>query len=221
MKACRVVILLAMILGLFGMVACGGGGSEDLVRPQLSHSELVLSVGETASISVSGASAVTATPSDGRIISVSVSGTGISVVALAPGAATVKVDAAGNWLQCRVTVVADDSPYSYDAELADATSRYESSSLSLVYDDDTPGIIFSMDDAGNLEILSLDTGADVRFLPGGEYGQGILENAILTVNGNAVELSEARVERCDASGLWLNLTVAGSGEHVVLVVTGL
>lgn len=218
----RIIILLIVAVVVLVLVAsCGGDDRQELVRPQLSQSALSIVEGEEACLSVSSAQNVTATVSDESVISVSVSGCEIRVKALAPGTASVKVNADGHWLQCNVTVVA--APYSFEAELDDNTPRFVSETLSLRYSDDTPGIIFTRDDTdGAIGILSLDSGAYVEFTPGCErYGLGVLENAALTVNGKSVELSVAIVERYDDSGLWLNLEETGTGNHIVLVLSGL
>ncbi len=215
-----IFIILALLVLILS--ACGGNDDNvEILRPQLSQSSLTINEGETARLTVSSAQQVTAKVSDETVISVNVSGCDILVKALAQGNAVVKIDADGHWLQCPVTVIASDKPYDFTPELSNSKSRYTSQSLSLVYDD-TPGVIFTLSHNGIIEILDLDSGANIVFNPGvSEYTLGTLENASLIVNGVVKTLSEAIVERCDNSGVWLNLTVADSCEHIVLVITDL
>ncbi len=224
MMKLRIIFQLILAVAiLMALASCGGDEHQELVRPQLSQTALSMVEGDEAYLSVSSVQNVTATVSDENIISVSVSGNEIKVNALTPGIASVKVDADGHWLQCSVTVIDDNKPYSFGHELSDNTPRYESELLSLQYNDDTPGVIFTRDYSnGEIEILSLESGAYIVFNPGcGKYESGALENATLTVNGKSVKLSVAIVEQVNESGVWLNLEEAETGKHIVLVLTGL
>lgn len=218
MKHAAVISVLFIVMML---LSCGEDEHRDeVVRPQLSRTSVTMTVGETVGLTVENAQQIAVTVSDGNVVSASVSGNVITLVGRAAGDVVLKINADGSWLQCRVTVVAGE--YSYESELTNAVSRYVSESLSLVYGDDTPGIIFSMDDAGNIEVLSLADGSYVVFKPGTSgYSATVLDEAELSVNGIGVALAEARVERCDNTGVWLNLTSAVTGEHIVLVVTDL
>ena len=162
------------------------------------------------------------------MVSVNVTDNYITITALKAGECNVRITADGHRLQCRVIVVDNSTPeeddssepedeYDFSAELQDATSRYVSSELEITYG---VGVLFSVENGNNVSILNLDTGDNINFRFEGNIAMGVLSNPQLKVQGNVIELTQAKVEQLNASGMWIHITTA-TNEHITLVVTDL
>lgn len=93
-----------------------------------------------------------------------------------------------------------------DAVLGDAAVRYVSSALTLEYQ--TGGVIYSYDsDVCCYSLVDITTGASVEFRSALADGPGPLADAVLTVNGVAMELVETELVKTDGAGTrWIKMT---------------
>ena len=216
-------ILLVLYALLF--VSCSSDNKE--IVPSLSQEEVAMIVGNQTIITVNNADNVSASVNS-SVVSVNVTDNYITITALKAGECNVRITADGHRLQCRVIVVDNSTPeeddssepeedYDFSAELQDATSRYVSSELEIIYG---VGVLFSVENGNNVSILNLDTGDNINFRFEGNIAMGVLSNPQLKVQGNVIELTQAKVEQLNASGMWIHITTA-TNEHITLVVTDL
>lgn len=219
-----VIILLSIIIfGSFVSSCCDEEPSPvERLRPTLSTSTLKLEVGDSAVIHVSNTELISSvTITSTHVISLQVKEFEIIVKALAKGNAIIDVNADGVRLRCSVEVVESEVPISdFSEELDDNSCRFVSPILLLNYD--TPGTIFSKSKDGIIEVRSLITSDHIVFYPGSaELIEGNLPNAKIQINGNAIEIKQAILERISQDGsMWLNILDSG-GNRMVLVVTDL
>ena len=220
----RLINILLVLYALL-IVSCSSDNKE--IVPSLSQEEVAMIVGKQTIITVNNADNVSASVSS-SVVSVNVTDNYITITALKAGECNVRITADGHRLQCRVIVVDNSTPeeddssepeedYDFSAELQDATSRYVSSELEIIYG---VGVLFSVENGNNVSILNLDTGDNINFRFDGNVAMGVLSNPQLKVQGNVIELTQAKVEQLNASGMWIHITTA-TNEHITLVVTDL
>ena len=220
----RLINILLVLYALL-IVSCSSDNKE--IVPSLSQEEVAMIVGNQTIITVNNADNVSASVSS-SVVSVNVIDNSIGITALKAGECNVRITADGHRLQCRVIVVDNSTPeeddssepeedYDFSAELQDATSRYVSTELEIIYG---VGVLFSVENGNNVSILNLDTGDNVNFRFEGNIAMGVLSNPQLKVQGNVIELTQAKVEQLNASGMWIHITTA-TNEHITLVVTDL
>lgn len=220
----RLINILLVLYALL-IVSCSSDNKE--IVPSLSQEEVAMTVGNQTIITVNNADNVSASVSS-SVVSVNVIDNSIGITALKAGECNVRITADGHRLQCRVIVVDNSTPeeddssepeedYDFSAELQDATSRYVSTELEIIYG---VGVLFSVENGNNVSILNLDTGDNVNFRFEGNIAMGVLSNPQLKVQGNVIELTQAKVEQLNASGMWIHITTA-TNEHITLVVTDL
>lgn len=214
-----------LVLYALLIVSCSSDNKE--IVPSLSQEEVAMIVGNQTIITVNNADNVSASVNS-SVVSVNVTDNYITITALKAGECNVRITADGHRLQCRVIVVDNSTPeeddssepeedYDFSAELQDATSRYVSSELEIIYG---VGVLFSVENGNNVSILNLDTGDNINFRFEGNIAMGVLSNPQLKVQGNVIELTQAKVEQLNASGMWIHITTA-TNEHITLVVTDL
>ena len=220
----RLINILLVLYALL-IVSCSSDNKE--IVPSLSQEEVAMIVGNQTIITVNNADNVSASVSS-SVVSINVTDNYITITALKAGECNVRITADGHRLQCRVIVVDNSTPeeddssepeedYDFSAELQDATSRYVSSELEIIYG---VGVLFSVENGNNVSILNLDTGDNINFRFDGNVAMGVLSNPQLKVQGNVIELTQAKVEQLNASGMWIHITTA-TNEHITLVVTDL
>lgn len=222
----RLINILLVLYALL-IVSCSSDNKE--IVPSLSQEEVAMIVGNQTIITVNNADNVSASVNS-SVVSVNVTDNYITITALKAGECNVRITADGHRLQCRVVVVDDsqqeeeqekpeepEEDYDFSAELQDATSRYVSTELEIIYG---VGVLFSVENGNNVSILNLDTGDNVNFRFEGNIAMGVLSNPQLKVQGNVIELTQAKVEQLNASGMWIHITTA-TNEHITLVVTDL
>ena len=220
----RLINILLVLYALL-IVSCSSDNKE--IVPSLSQEEVAMIVGNQTIITVNNADNVSASVSS-SVVSINVTDNYITITALKAGECNVRITADGHRLQCRVIVVDNSTPeeddssepeedYDFSAELQDATSRYVSSELEITYG---VGVLFSVENGNNVSILNLDTGDNINFRFEGNIAMGVLSNPQLKVQGNVIELTQAKVEQLNASGMWIHITTA-TNEHITLVVTDL
>lgn len=220
----RLINILLVLYALL-IVSCSSDNKE--IVPSLSQEEVAMIVGNQTIITVNNADNVSASVNS-SVVSVNVTDNYITITALKAGECNVRITADGHRLQCRVIVVDNSTPeeddssepeedYDFSAELQDATSRYVSSELEIIYG---VGVLFSVENGNNVSILNLDTGDNINFRFEGNIAMGVLSNPQLKVQGNVIELTQAKVEQLNASGMWIHITTA-TNEHITLVVTDL
>lgn len=216
-----------ILLVLFALVIVSCGSDNKEIVPSLSQETIAMTVGEHKTVIVNNADNVSASVNS-SVVSVNVTDNYITITALKAGECNVRITADGHRLQCRVIVVDNSTPeeddssepeedYDFSAELQDATSRYVSTELEITYG---VGVLFSVENGNNVSILNLDTGDNVNFRFDGNVAMGVLSNPQLKVQGNVIELTQAKVEQLYASGMWIHITTA-TNEHITLVVTDL
>ena len=216
-----------ILLVLFALVIVSCGSDNKEIVPSLSQETIAMTVGEHKTVIVNNADNVSASVNS-SVVSVNVTDNYITITALKAGECNVRITADGHRLQCRVIVVDNSTPeeddssepedeYDFSAELQDATSRYVSSELEITYG---VGVLFSVENGNNVSILNLDTGDNINFRFEGNIAMGVLSNPQLKVQGNVIELTQAKVEQLNASGMWIHITTA-TNEHITLVVTDL
>ena len=216
-----------ILLVLFALVIVSCGSDNKEIVPSLSQETIAMTVGEHKTVIVNNADNVSASVNS-SVVSVNVTDNYITITALKAGECNVRITADGHRLQCRVIVVDNSTPeeddssepeedYDFSAELQDATSRYVSSELEIIYG---VGVLFSVENGNNVSILNLDTGDNINFRFDGNVAMGVLSNPQLKVQGNVIELTQAKVEQLNASGMWIHITTA-TNEHITLVVTDL
>ena len=216
-----------ILLVLFALVIVSCGSDNKEIVPSLSQETIAMTVGEHKTVIVNNADNVSASVNS-SVVSVNVTDNYITITALKAGECNVRITADGHRLQCRVIVVDNSTPeeddssepeedYDFSAELQDATSRYVSSELEIIYG---VGVLFSVENGNNVSILNLDTGDNINFRFEGNIAMGVLSNPQLKVQGNVIELTQAKVEQLNASGMWIHITTA-TNEHITLVVTDL
>lgn len=216
-----------ILLVLFALVIVSCGSDNKEIVPSLSQETIAMTVGEHKTVIVNNANNVSASVNS-SVVSVNVTDNYITITALKAGECNVRITADGHRLQCRVIVVDNSTPeeddssepeedYDFSAELQDATSRYVSSELEITYG---VGVLFSVENGNNVSILNLDTGDNINFRFDGNVAKGVLSNPQLKVQGNVIELTQAKVEQLNASGMWIHITTA-TNEHITLVVTDL
>ena len=220
----RLINILLVLYALL-IVSCSSDNKE--IVPSLSQETIAMTVGEHKTVIVNNADNVSASVNS-SVVSVNVTDNYITITALKAGECNVRITADGHRLQCRVIVVDNSTPeeddssepeedYDFSAELQDATSRYVSTELEITYG---VGVLFSVENGNNVSILNLDTGDNVNFRFDGNVAMGVLSNPQLKVQGNVIELTQAKVEQLYASGMWIHITTA-TNEHITLVVTDL
>lgn len=224
----NVTAISAILIAVY-VFLCSCSNSENDLVPSLSHDVVSIEVGASKVITVANATNVSVT-SASSLISLAVTGNQITITALKVGETTIRVNADGTRLQCKVTVVGGggdepenpDEPetpnnddYSYEKELQDATSRYISDDISLKYDQS--GVVFAVESNGFIA-FSLDYDERVCLTFDGDVAVGALNNPHLTVNDVDVEVSEARIEQINEHGTWIHI-IATTQEHIVFVVT--
>ena len=220
----RLINILLVLYALL-IVSCSSDNKE--IVPSLSQETIAMTIGEHKTVIVNNADNVSASVNS-SVVSVNVTDNYITITALKAGECNVRITADGHRLQCRVIVVDNSTPeeddssepeedYDFSAELQDATSRYVSSELEIIYG---VGVLFSVENGNNVSILNLDTGDNVNFRFEGNIAMGVLSNPQLKVQGNVIELTQAKVEQLNASGMWIHITTA-TNEHITLVVTDL
>ena len=216
-----------ILLVLFALVIVSCGSDNKEIVPSLSQETIAMTVGEHKTVIVNNADNVSASVNS-SVVSVNVTDNYITITALKAGECNVRITADGHRLQCRVIVVDNSTPeeddssepeedYDFSAELQDATSRYVSSELEIIYG---VGVLFSVENGNNVSILNLDTGDNINFRFDGNVAMGVLSNPQLKVQGNVIELTQAKVEQLNASGMWIHIATA-TNEHITLVVTDL
>lgn len=216
-----------ILLVLFALVIVSCGSDNKEIVPSLSQETIAMTVGEHKTVIVNNADNVSASVNS-SVVSVNVTDNYITITALKAGECDVRITADGHRLQCRVIVVDNSTPeeddssepeedYDFSAELQDATSRYVSSEMEITYG---VGVLFSVENGNNVSILNLDTGDNINFRFDGNVAMGVLSNPQLKVQGNVIELTQAKVEQLNASGMWIHITTA-TNEHITLVVTDL
>lgn len=221
--------LINILLVLFALVIVSCGSDNKEIVPSLSQEEVTMTVGEHTIVIVNNADNVSASVSS-SVVSVNVTDNSIGITALKAGECDVRITADGHRLQCCVVVVEDsqqeeeqekpeepEKEYDFSSELQDATSRYVSSELVITYG---VGILFSVEYGNNVSILNLDTGDNVNFRFDGNVAMDILSNPQLKVNDSLIELTQAKVEQLNATGMWIHITTT-TNEHITLVVTDL
>lgn len=219
--------LINILLVLFALVIVSCGSDNKEIVPSLSQEEVAMTVGECSTVIVNNAENVSASVSS-SVVSVNVTDNYMGITALKAGECNVRITADGHRLQCRVVVVDDSQPeeeeqeepkeeYDFSAEKQDATSRYVSSELMITYG---VGVLFSVENGNNISILDLDTGDSVNFRFEGNVAMGVLSNPQLKVNDSLIEITQAKVEQLNATGMWIHITTA-TNEHITLVVTDL
>ena len=220
----RLINILLVLYALL-IVSCSSDNKE--IVPSLSQETIAMTVGEHKTVIVNNADNVSASVNS-SVVSVNVTDNYITITALKAGECNVRITADGHRLQCRVIVVDNSTPeeddssepeedYDFSAELQDATSRYVSTELEIIYG---VGVLFSVENGNNVSILNLDTGDNINFRFEGNIAMGVLSNPQLKVQGNVIELTQAKVEQLNASGMWIHITTA-TNEHITLVVTDL
>lgn len=107
--------------------------------------------------------------------------------------------------------------YDFSEALKDATSRIESTMLTLRYGE--PGVMVSVDNGINYEFRDISTGHYAVLTADGEVEEGEMKNALLEVDGGNVVLSNACIEQVNSQGVWIHLTTSRDSEHIVIVVT--
>ena len=219
-----VILLLSIVMiSIFAISCCEEEPTpQERLRPSLSISKLNLEVGDSAILYVSNAEIINSvTTTSSHVISVQINDLSVVVKALAKGAAIIDINADGARLRCSVAVDESDvPPYDFSNEFNDNHCRFVSPILLLNYD--IPGTIFSKSKDGIIEVRSLITGDHVMFYPGFTTPkEGNLPNAKLQINGNAIEIKQAILERLTQDGsMWFNILDSG-GNRMVLVVTDL
>ncbi|MBR6639756.1 MAG: hypothetical protein IKL35_05260 [Muribaculaceae bacterium] len=221
--------LITILLVLFSLVIVSCSSDNKGGVPSLSQEEIAITVGEHTTIIVNNAENVSASVSS-SVVSVNVTDNYIGITALKAGECDVRITADGHRLQCSVVVVDDsqqeeeqekpeepEKEYDFSAELQDATSRYVSSELTITYG---VGVLFSVENGNNISILDFDTGDNVDFRFEGNVAKGDLSNPQLKVNDNSIEITQAKVEQLNATGMWIHITTA-TNEHITLVITDL
>ena len=220
----RLINILLVLYALL-IVSCSSDNKE--IVPSLSQETIAMTIGEHKTVIVNNADNVSASVNS-SVVSVNVTDNYITITALKAGECNVRITADGHRLQCRVIVVDNSTPeeddssepeedYDFSAELQDATSRYVSSELEIIYG---VGVLFSVENGNNVSILNLDTRDNINFRFEGNIAMGVLSNPQLKVQGNVIELTQAKVEQLNASGMWIHITTA-TNEHITLVVTDL
>ena len=220
----RLINILLVLYALL-IVSCSSDNKE--IVPSLSQETIAMTIGEHKTVIVNNADNVSASVNS-SVVSVNVTDNYITITALKAGECNVRITADGHRLQCRVIVVDNSTPeeddssepeedYDFSAELQDATSRYVSTELEIIYG---VGVVFSVENGNNVSILNLDTGDNINFRFEGNIAMGVLSNPQLKVQGNVIELTQAKVEQLNATGMWIHITTA-TNEHVILVVSDL
>lgn len=213
-------------LFLFVVTSCSSDDKE--LVPTLSESEITMEIGDSKMLIVYDAKNVSATATT-SIVNVVVTDNIVEVIAIKPGTCDVRIVANGHRLQCKVVVVDNSQPeedipespedeYDFSAELQNATSRYVSTALSLTYED--VGTLFSIENGNCISIMNIDNGDNVNFSFDGNVAEGILNAPKLKINGNVIEISQAKIEQLNSSGMWIHITT-NANEHITLVVTDL
>jgi hypothetical protein len=218
-----------ILLVLFALVIVSCGSDNKEIVPSLSQETIAMTVGEHTIVIVNNAENVSASVSS-SVVSVNVTDNCIGITALKAGECDVRITADGHRLQCCVVVVEDsqqeeeqekpeepENEYDFSVELQDATSRYVSSELAITYG---VGVFFSVENGNNVSILNLDTGDNVNFRFDGNVAMGVLSNPQLKVNDRIIELTQAKVEQLNATGMWIHITTSNN-EHITLVITDL
>ena len=220
----RLINILLVLYALL-IVSCSSDNKE--IVPSLSQETIAMTIGEHKTVIVNNADNVSASVNS-SVVSVNVTDNYITITALKAGECNVRITADGHRLQCRVIVVDNSTPeeddssepeedYDFSAELQDATSRYVSTELEIIYG---VGVLFSVENGNNVSILNLDTRDNINFRFEGNIAMGVLSNPQLKVQGNVIELTQAKVEQLNASGMWIHITTA-TNEHITLVVADL
>jgi hypothetical protein len=222
----RLINILLVLYALL-IVSCSSDNKE--IVPSLSQETIAMTIGEHKTVIVNNADNVSASVNS-SVVSVNVTDNYITITALKAGECNVRITADGHRLQCRVVVVDDsqqeeeqekpeepENEYDFSVELQDATSRYVSSELAITYG---VGVFFSVENGNNVSILNLDTGDNVNFRFDGNVAMGVLSNPQLKVNDRIIELTQAKVEQLNATGMWIHITTSNN-EHITLVITDL
>lgn len=222
----RLINILLVLYALL-IVSCSSDNKE--IVPSLSQETIAMTVGEHKTVIVNNADNVSASVNS-SVVSVNVTDNYITITALKAGECDVRITADGHRLQCCVVVVEDsqqeeeqekpeepENEYDFSVELQDATSRYVSSELAITYG---VGVFFSVENGNNVSILNLDTGDNVNFRFDGNVAMGVLSNPQLKVNDRIIELTQAKVEQLNATGMWIHITTSNN-EHITLVITDL
>lgn len=195
---------------------------EPRPRPTIDTDELSMYVGETAEVHVSDADDLSAEASTSVVAVTADAGRGvIAVEALREGLATITVRADGAIMHCYVKVSAasepdpdnpaPEEPTDEREQLADATPRYVSTTLTMRHD--TPGtIVMRYADGTRYAIRSLLTGDYISFDAGTPS-----RAATLSVNGDDVELTDAQVADTHDGMTWYRLLTA-RWRHTVWIV---
>jgi|GEM_PF-2471837 len=218
----RTIVYIA-ILTIAILASCNSAHhDEPRPRPTIDTDELSMYVGETAEIHVSDADDISAETLTDVVAVTADSERGIIIVeALREGLSTITIRADGALMHCYVKVSAasapdPDSPAPEEPtdereQLADATPRYVSSTLTMRHD--TPGtIVIQYADGTRYAIRSLLTG-DYIFFDAGIPSRA----ATLSVNGDDVELADAKVAYSRDGMTWYRLLTA-RWRHTVWIV---
>lgn len=109
-----------------------------------------------------------------------------------------------------------ESGYDFTPELADATTRFVSSDLTLRYND---GGVLVQREAGDvstvLRFVELATGREVEFACSGDIKEGDIIAPRLSVDRNIVDIVSACAHRVDKTGTWIGILAPGR-KHMVL-----
>jgi hypothetical protein len=113
----------------------------------------------------------------------------------------------------------EETDYDFSPELADSEARYVSSTLELRYN--SGGVLVSrVADSGRsvLRIVELATGRVVEFSCADTVAEGELSDVVLTVDGEAVTISQTIARKVNETGAWIEILAPGD-KHYVLVIT--
>lgn len=110
--------------------------------------------------------------------------------------------------------VGDKTP-DFAVELADACVRYVGRGVELRFD--RGGILVRNLADGTREFVDLDGASRVSFAAGTVGADSLCRNAILTVNGNPMKLTEVRMKKQTAGAVWYHILDADGRDHICVI----
>lgn len=165
-----------------------------VAKPQLSHYNIELSIGDSREITVLNSQSVTSVEVP-ETVKVTVSGNRIIITGMSTGICDIKINADNTTLTCRAKVTEQLPPDTTetDKELDDGSTRFSSSNLTIHYS--TPGTLVTV--AGDsIEFRDLRSG-----------DRTLSTRGCLIVNNEIISTSEREKVKADATTKWFRHTV--------------
>ena len=110
--------------------------------------------------------------------------------------------------------VGDKEP-DFSVELADACVRYVGRGVELRFD--RGGVLVRNLADGRREFVDLDGATQVSFSTGTTGTDSVCREAILTVNGNPMKLTEVRMKKQTAEAVWYHILDGDGRDHICVI----